>query len=74
MGNERFFNWRSDSTCQTLVAEIAKQLNSRNTISILNSFNKVTKEDGYIVSKMMYYYYKAIGMFQLNRTILKYIR
>ena len=73
MGNERFFNWRTDSTCQNLVRDIATHLDSSNTTTIVNSFDSMNKEDAYLCNKVTYYYYKLLRMIRLERIFLKIV-
>lgn len=73
MGDDHFFNWRTDSTCQDLVATLAKQLDLSNAVASPNVFEGVSDEDAYIMNKMLYYYYKAMRMLLLDKQILRYV-
>lgn len=72
MGDEHFFNWRTDSTCQRIVAEMAKQLDSDNAVTSPNGFDGVSEGDAYILNKMLYYYYKVMRLVRLDRQLLKH--
>lgn len=73
MGDERFFNWRTDNTCQSLVAELATHLDKQNQVDLLNELDALSKEDAYLLNNMLYYYYKVMRMLRVDRHILKYV-
>ena len=73
MGEELFFNWRTDSTCQHLVHTMVRQLDTTNTMTLPNECDGFPEEEAYIINKFMYYYYKIMRMLRLDKQILKYI-
>jgi hypothetical protein len=73
MGDESFFNWRIDSTCQHLVHAMAKELDPNNDPALPNDYASCPQEEAYIINKFMYYYFKAARMMRLDKQILKYV-
>lgn len=73
MGDESFFNWRTDSTCQHLVHTMAKEMDPENDPALPNECEPSSPEEAYIINKFMYYYYKTMRILRLDKQILRYV-
>jgi hypothetical protein len=70
IGDECFFNWRTDHTCQTFVGVLAKLLHANYTTTVMNDLSALPTSDARIFNHMMFYYYKVMRMLCLDMRLV----